>query len=101
VRGSAVEIHIGCDVHHLGLVLNNVLGPLDRMRIDNKLSRDKLYGQTIKVSSGRGIDQSIPLAGIIVQLDDVKPVVSNSWPKTGGVPGLMILRIAMRVNGTQ
>ena len=34
-----------------------------------------------------------------MRLDDVKPQVSNSGPKTTGVPVLIILRIPITVNG--
>ena len=98
--GAGGDIHVGYDVLNASLTIHNVLVCLNQWTVDNQLLRYKLYGQFITVRSGRSLDQSVPLGGGIVGLDDVQSEVSNGGPRTDGVPVLMILRIPIAVNGT-
>jgi len=67
----SVEILIGDDIIDAGLAIHKVLVCLDQWTFDNQLWRDKQRGQMIKVRYGQSNDQSIPLGGSIVKLDDI------------------------------
>ena len=98
--GAGVDIHVGYDVVNASLTIHNLVVCLDRLTVDNQLSRYKLHRQVIKVRSGQSLDQCIPLGGGIVRLDKIQSGVSNGGPRTDGVPVLVILRVPIAVIGT-
>jgi len=69
--GAGVDILKGHNFIHMGLAIHKVLLSVDRWTVGNQLSRDKLCGQTINIRSRRSIDQSMPLGGGMVRLDDI------------------------------
>ena len=74
--GVGVDIQVRYHVVNGWLDINNILGCLNRWTVDNQLSRYMLYGQLIKLWSGRSQDQSIPLGGGTI---NPLTVASGAW----------------------